>query len=570
MTYFSSALAVCLTVGALSAQVGPGRGGGFGGRGGGPQNQQQNQQLGAAQQAAPAPTKPEDLASIQGQVFNAATGEPLKKATVSLRGLSGRGQPTSAVSDAAGQFSFTGVEPGRYRLFAERNGFVRQEYGARAPERPGSAINLDKAQRMTSVSLRLAPQAVILGRILDEDGEPVRGVTVQAMRMGYNGQGRRQLVPAGNVQTNDLGEYRLYDIPGGKYYVSAMLRGGPQTPGKDRFTPAYYPGTSDPTSAVQLDVPAGTQLRGIDLTLRRAPTVSVRGKIVNDAATGPGRGSSVRLVTRGSNLSMTLGQSMPSRGQGGAFEIQGVTPGSYTLVVDTAEQRRRYTYRQPIEVGSGGIDGLNVTIPAPADLTGQVRLDGQGELDFSSLTVTLRFQDPFPGATPNAKVKQDGSFTVEGLMPDNYEVNLTGLPASYFVKSARYASVEALESGLNLSAGGGGKLELSVSPAAAQVEGVVVDAKQEPAKGALVTLVPEASRRSHVTLFKTARTDDSGHYTIQGISPGDYSLYAFEDIESGAYYNPDFLRPLESSGETVSLRENSHEVRRLKQIPATE
>ena len=66
------------------------------------------------------------------------------------------------------------------------------------------------------------------------------------MRIGYN-QGRRQLVAAGEAQTNDLGEYRLYDIAGGKYYVSATYRNAPQAaPGKDRYLPAYYPGTNDP------------------------------------------------------------------------------------------------------------------------------------------------------------------------------------------------------------------------------------------------------------------------------------------------------------------------------------
>ena len=308
------------------------------------------------------PSKPEDLGSIEGQVFNAATGEPLRKATVSLRGLTGRGQPMAVTSDASRTFRLTGVEPGRYRLFAERNGFVRQEYGARAPERPGTALTLDKAQKVTAIALRLTPQAVITGRIVDEDGDPVRNVSVQAMRMGYN-QGRRQLISAGNVQTNDLGEYRLYDIPGGKYYVSAMLRSmGPMAAGKDRYVPAYYPGATDPAAAAQLDVPAGTQMRGIDLTLRRAPTVAVRGKIVSAGTNAPSRGSSVRLMTRGPNVSMTLGQAGPGRGQGGAFEITGVPPGSYTLVVDAAGPKR-YTYRQPIEVGSGGIDGLTVTVP---------------------------------------------------------------------------------------------------------------------------------------------------------------------------------------------------------------
>ena len=80
--------------------------------------------------------------------------------------------------------------------------------------------------------------------------------------------------------------------------------------------------------------------------------------------------------------------------------------------------------------------------------------------------------------------------------------------------------------------------------AAAQVEGVVLDAKQQPAKGALVALIPDATRQSRISLFKTVRTDDNGRYSIQGIAPGDYSLYAFEDIDSGAYLDPDFIKPL--------------------------
>ena len=94
----------------------------------------------------------------------------------------------------------------------------------------------------------------------------------------------------------------------------------------------------------------------------------------------------------------------------------------------------------------------------------------------------------------------------------------------------------------------------------------MTDAKQQPVKGATVALVPDAARRSRTSLFKTASTDDSGHYSIQGVSPGDYSLYAFEDIENGAYLDPDFLRPLESSAETVTLKENSHEARTLREI----
>jgi len=95
-----------------------------------------------------------------------------------------------------------------------------------------------------------------------------------------------------------------------------------------------------------------------------------------------------------------------------------------------------------------------------------------------------------------------------------------------------------------------------------------MDPKQQPAKGALVALIPDAGRRARTALFKTASTDDSGHYSIQGIPPGDYTIYAFEEVESGAFFDPDFLKPIESSAESVNLKESAHESRQLKQIPS--
>ena len=555
MAYRNYVVAFCLIAGLAVAQpvppgprMGPGRG---------QQNAPQNQ---------PAPVKAEDLGAIEGQVYNAVTGEPLKKATVSLRRLDSRGQPLAATADASGQFLITGVEPGRYRLFADRNGFVRQEYGARGPERPGTSLTVDKGQRLTSITLRLSPQAVITGRILDEDGDPVRNVHVQAMRSGYY-EGRRQLVPAGNTQTNDLGEYRLYDLPGGKYYVSAVFRSGPQVAAaKERYLPAYYPASTDPSTAVLLVVPGGAQLQGIDMTLRRGPSVVVRGKIVNAGAIGPTRGASIRLVSRGSGLMVSTGQ-FPSGGQADTFEIRGVIPGPYTLVINTAAQRRQYTFRQPLDVGPSGIDSLIVTIPPPADLQGDVRVDGQTPINFGGVTVTLRSFDSPSDSVPG-QVKPDGGFNIPGLMPGRYELSVSGLPAGFYLKSARFGSEEVVDSGLNLT--GAGKLDLIVSPAAAQVDGVVLDAKQQPAKGTLVALIPDAGRQSRTSLYKTVRTDDAGRYAILGIAPGSYNLYAFEDIESGAYLDPDFIKPLEKSAEGVTLRENGRETRQLRQIPIVE
>jgi hypothetical protein len=111
----------------------------------------------------------DDRAAIEGQVLNGVTGEPLKKAVLTLQIIGIRGQPMVTVTDASGQFAIQNIDPGRYLLSAERNGFVRQSYGSRSPNRPGTTLTIERGQRVADIVIKLMPQGVITGRILDED-----------------------------------------------------------------------------------------------------------------------------------------------------------------------------------------------------------------------------------------------------------------------------------------------------------------------------------------------------------------------------------------------------------------
>src|SRR5438445_911017 len=151
-----------------------------------------------AAQTAPtaAPSAPEDLCTIQGQVFNAATGEPLKKASLNLQRTDVTPDmmslPTnySTATDASGKFAMKDIEPGKYQLRVNRNGFVSTSYGARGPGRPGTTLSLIRSQNLKDVVFRLTPHGVVAGRILDEDGEPVPNAGVQLMTYRYL-QGRK-------------------------------------------------------------------------------------------------------------------------------------------------------------------------------------------------------------------------------------------------------------------------------------------------------------------------------------------------------------------------------------------
>jgi hypothetical protein len=134
------------------------------------------------------------------------------------------------------------------------------------------------------------------------------------------------------------------------------------------------------------------------------------------------------------------------------------------------------------------------------------------------------------------------------------------------VKSARLGEQDVLDTGFDFTPGVTGVLTLFLSPNGAQIEGSVANAKDEPAIGAKITLIPDSSHQSP-TRYKTADTDQNGHFIIKGVPPGEYKIYAWEDIEDGAQEDPDFMKPHESDGQSVSIKEKAHETVQLKIIP---
>ncbi len=521
--------------------------------------------------------KPEEPAAVEGQVLNAATGEPLKRATVTLRRTSSSSEAAprgyTATTDAGGKFAIAGVVPGEYRLSARRNGFVDADYGSRDYLRAGTALTLKPGQRMAEILFQMTPHGVIAGRVVDEDGEPVAGVRMQALRYRYP-QGRRQLAEYGEGGTNDIGEYRIAGLPPGRYYISASPRrsyergmqpaaGQPE----EEYATTFYPNAGDAGEAAPVDVAPGGQLRGLDLTLRRHRTVYVRGRVAGWQAAGRQR---VMLFLRPRG---TAAPSMNRPGNvdpGGNFEFRGVAPGSYTLVAAVPERGRGgLTARLPVEVGSANVENLGVTLNPPLNLAGRVRADSQAPVNLTGIEVSLRAAEPvmFGPSTSSARVQADGTFSFAGVSPDEYMVTLSGLPDGLYVKVIAAGGQNVLLSRMDLSRGLAGGLEILLSPHAGQLTGVVQNDQQEPVAGGAVVMVPqEQERRGLAQYYRTAAADASGRFTVKNLDPGQYRIYAWRDIEPGMYFDPDFMRPVENEGEPVNIREDGREEVRVRVI----
>lgn len=543
------------------------------------------QQPGAEQPGAESqqPTKPEDKCSVEGQVWNALTGDPVRKARITLNriGPPNMRSPNVAdygtTTDAGGHFLVQDIDPGTYQLSVARDGFVPSSYGATRPDGPSAPLALTPGKHARDIVLRLTPNGVITGRVLDEDGEPMQGASISAMRFRTM-RGKRELVPAEVTGTDDRGEYRLFTLAPGKYFLSATYRKqGMMTPAQDSaqgvtqdedYAPIYFPGTSDPNGAATVAVAGGAVVSGVDVTLRKTRTVRIRGRVINTAGEGLPSRIMLRLVPKNMTYADLMSQRITQaiRGNGGTFEFRGITPGAYFLMAQWSDEGKFLSFGQPIDVGNENVNDVNVTLTPGLTIKGQMRVDGTGEVAFGSLHVALEAQTFMMGQR-NARVKDDGSFELENVAGDNYRVNVYGLTGPFYVKSIRMGDADGLETGLDLSRGAAGPLEIVLSRNGGQVEGTVVDATQQPVM-CTVVLVPDVRHREQRQLFKMMGTNASGHFTISGIAPGDYKLFAWQELEGDGPQDPEFLKPYENLGNSLTIREGSRENTQLKLIPA--
>src|SRR2546425_458379 len=151
----------------------------------------------------------QSTASLEGFVIKLGTSTPLVRARVTLRSDGFSAGAQTVTTDASGKFAFKNLPPGRYRVMANRDGYIPAEYGQRSRGAQGTPITLTTNQAIKDVVLALTPTGSISGRIYDRYGDPIVNATVQVLKYVYQ-DGRRILIPINTARTNDLGEYRLF------------------------------------------------------------------------------------------------------------------------------------------------------------------------------------------------------------------------------------------------------------------------------------------------------------------------------------------------------------------------
>jgi hypothetical protein len=519
--------------------------------------------------------------SIEGQVVNASTGAPLRKATVQLIGTV---QPPPSAKpgqadlmwqqpnhmtrevDEQGRFSFTGLAAGSYTVIAERTGYLPQMYGERRPNSGGKPIVLTSGQHLADVLFKLNPQSVIVGKVVDEDGEGIPNMQVRVLQRRY-AMGRMQWTQVGGGQTSDIGEFRVPALGAGKYLVEmagmpsmsqASSPSNEALPAKPEvsYSNTYYPSSSDLAGAALVEVPSGGEVHGITIRARKTPSYWVRGRVQGVQQARP---VTVILSLKDDPFGgMLAGTAAPPDYR---FEIHGVAPGSYVARVTTGPAQD-FQAIAPVEVRENHVDGIVLTPRPSGELSGTVTVEDAGDQPVSTDTLIVRLSATrMFGPIPSARA-HEGAFVLDHVWEGRYAAVVIGIPENCYVKSLQYGGAEIPRDGIEMAPGGA--IHITLSATAGSVAASVTDAEGQANEGATVLLVPKFDAEPLV------HTVSSGKAAFQNLRPGDYRAIAFEDVPYGIWSDPEFLKKFLDRAADVTVDPKGSQSVQLKVIPASE
>lgn len=412
----------------------------------------------------------------------------------------------------------------------------------------------------------MAPGGVITGRVIDEYGEPVSDVFVSAQRQQFVNGTRRPMQAGSPSSSNDIGEFRIYGLAPGEYYIAASLRGGSGNPyettaDRSGYAPTYYPSTPDIAGAQRVTVRAGDTVSNLVVSLVATRTARVSG-IVVDGQGQPAKGGVVTAMLAGSvgmPMPMTPGMVRPD----GTFTINNVAPGQYVLrsvpMGGTGPGGLASMALASITVNGADLSNVVLQPQAPIKLTGRLTGDAPTLAQIKPASTRLMVAPSGPvmafGPTgPPQPVHDDLSFDFT-VYPGDYIIRPLSLP-NMVVRAVRLDGRD-VSKGFHVDVGATlNEFEVEVTASTAHLIATAENARGEAVGSRDVVVFSQDETQWGVQMpghSSTGRTDDQGRYQTPPLLPGAYYVALPDGMESGQASDPEFLESLRTKAQRVTL-----------------
>jgi hypothetical protein len=498
-------------------------------------------------------------------------------------------------TDADGRYQFSELPAGRYSISVSRNGYVTLSFGQQRPFEPGKPLDLADGQVAEKIDFALPRGGVIAGRITDEAGEPLAGVGVRAMRYQYQPDGRRRLTPASGtvtpygIQTDDLGQFRVYGLMPGSYVVSASVNpigGSSAMPmpgggmamtfgnndGSDGYSTTYYPGTANEAEAHTVTVRVGQEASAF-FSMIPARLSQISGVIRNSQ----GRpATNINFTIRSTEGGTGIGRMFGGMaGPDGNFVMQNVAPGDYVIDVRPMMARPGATAvapelefaSVPLTVTGQNIGGLVITTGPGATISGHVIFDTTNpalpvspimgsqpqRVMFAPIDSTLGMG--LMGISDNGVVDSTGRFELKGVSGKG-TFAVVGVPS--FVSSVTLEGVDITDTPYEFRPGTSTSgLEITLTNSQTTLSGSVRSAGGNAAKDYVVAIFPSNLRDGDTPrrFIRTVRPDQGGKFLTKGLPAGDYFAAAVESLEQGEQWDPAFQEHVRPRASRFRLNE---------------
>jgi hypothetical protein len=498
---------------------------------------------------------------------------------------------TELKTDQNGRVAFKQLAFGNYAVNTQPEG-----YPVPSREGPGHVFTVGGNNLSHQVELSRSRGARLRGRVLDPEGNPIADdADVRAFRKTYS-EGRLGLssigASIGVAKTNALGEYQISGVLPGEYYIRAVLRPERRISSLDQFPRiTYYPGTVDLGMATAVNVKAAEEIVSLDIRMPNRSGVKISGTVTQRSTTSrvlPSPSNApppffyvTQYLTPAGPNSLEEPLLLASRNVPRVnpdeflFEIDGISRGAYYLDSQAELSPGKFAWtRTLLNVEDRNIEGLQILLKDAPEIKG--RLVGTGNPttgNWSDARISVEPRDLVPNVLrfpyDIAPDSRTGEFTLSGPSEDiRFIPSVRGLPPDSYIADLRQGGRSVYNDGVVRSNPSAGAIEIVISTQSGTVEGVLRNSSGQVLPFSVVRLVPSGARQSNPLLYRGVGTGVEGQFTIRGVAPGDYKLFAWQPNPlAGAEESPQFLSEYESRGTSVRVTAGNTTSAQVIQIP---